>query len=472
MQDLHADFGGTGLRCDAIKTPSRESGHNLAYEAANPVHSPPEEITSSTMKHLTSALLTVLCAAFLLSANGQSVIQTAKTPEAGIDYDRLANIDTLINGYVQRGWVRGVVTLIVKKGKVIQHKGYGYSNAEMKKPMKPDDIFRIASQTKAITSAAMLILYDQGRISLHDPVSKYLPGFSNQQVIDTYTAADTTYSTVPAKRGVTIKDLLTHTSGIDYPGIGTEMMKAIYAKANVPTGLGTVHSNLIDEMNRIGKLPLAFQPGTQWRYSLGTDVLGAIIEVVSGMNLEDFMRKNIFEPLGMNDTWFNLPASKADRLTALYTEDTAKRAIPWGQNEFGIDANYPLQTKKFFSGGGGLSATAMDYAIFLQMILNGGTYNGRTILSRRAVEMMLHNQLDRPFDGTNYFGLGFGITSEKGSAERSRNAGSFDWGGFFGTSYWVDPREELVVLFLTQQVPNTHGDLRQKFEQILYGSLK
>ena len=418
----------------------------------------------------------IICALIIpfhfLSLNAQTVIKSTAARDAAIDYARLANIDTLINGYVNRGWVPGVVALILKDGKVIENKAYGYSDVASKKPMEPNSIFRIASQTKAIVSTAVLMLYDQGKISLFDPVSKYLPGFKNQQVVDKFNAADTTYTTVAAKRPVTIKDLLTHSSGIDYPGIGTEEMKAIYAKANIPSGLGVVGENLVDEMNKLGGLPLAFQPGTQWRYGLSVDVLGAVVEVVSKTNLEDFLRKNILDPLGMNDTWFNLPRNKANRLTSVYTEDSLKRVIPWAKNNFGVDPDYPLVTKHYFSGGAGLSSTAMDYAVFLQMIMNGGIYNGKRILSKRVVQMMLHNQLDFPFNGTNYFGLGFEIVSDKGSADHSRNEGSFDWGGFFGTTYWADPKEHLIVLFMTQQTPNSHGDLEQKFEQILYGSLE
>lgn len=424
------------------------------------------------MKLYSKFLCVAISVVLFLSSGGQSIIKSTATPDPSVDYNKLSNIDTLINGYVNRGWVPGVVTLIVKDGKIIQNKGYGYSDIASKKRMQPNSIFRLASQTKAIVSAGILILYDQGKISLRDPVSKYLPGFAKQTVIEKYNAADTTYTTVAVKRSVTIKDLLTHTSGIDYPGIGSETMKAIYAKAAIPNGLGNVDASLVEEMNRLGGLPLAFQPGTQWRYGLSIDVLGAVIEVVSKTNLEDFLRKNIFEPLGMNDTWFNVPASKANNLTTVYTEDSMQRVIPWPKGEFGVDPEYPVKAKHYFSGGAGLSGTAMDYALFLQMIMNGGMYNGKTILSKRVVEMMLHNQLDFPFNGTNYFGLGFEIVSDKGSADQSRNEGSFDWGGYFGTTYWADPKARLVVLFMTQQTPNSHNDLERKFEQILYGSLK
>lgn len=424
------------------------------------------------MKLLYQIMGTFFLSFYCCLLQAQTVIKNNTPRDATVDYTRLSNIDTLINGYVSRSWVPGVVTLIVKDGKVIQNKGYGYSNVASKKPMEPNSIFRIASQTKAIVSAGILILYDEGKLSLQDPVSKYLPAFAHQKVLDQFNAADTTYTTLPAKREVTIKDLLTHTSGIDYPVIGSKEMTAIYAKANIPSGLGVFNDNLEDEMNQLAQLPLAFQPGTQWRYGLSVDVLGAVIEVITKTSLEDFLRKKIFVPLQMNDTWFNLPASKASRLTSVYTEDSLHRVIPWTEKDYGVDPNYPLATKHYFSGGAGLSSTAMDYAVFLQMIMNGGSYNGKRILSKRVTEMMLHNQLDFTFDGTNYFGLGFRIVSDKGSADHSRSEGTFDWGGFFGTTYWADPKEHLIVLFMTQQTPNSHGDLEEKFEQILYGSFK
>jgi CubicO group peptidase (beta-lactamase class C family) len=421
----------------------------------------------------TKKLCTV--ALIMLSAivcNAQTAIKTTGTQDASVDYKRLENIDTLINGYINRDWVKGVVTIVVKDGQIIQYKGYGYSNAETKKPMESNSIFRIASQTKAIVSTGVLILYDEGKLSLNDPVSKYIPEFAHETVLDSLNISDTTYTAVAAKRDITIKDLLTHTSGIDYADISTGKMKAIYAKYNIHSGLGVVDQNLSSTMKTLGKLPLAFQPGTQWRYGLNIDVLGDIIEIVSGMNLEDFLRKNIFEPLQMNDTWFNLPADKFDRLTTVYTEDSLNHIIPWSKDYRNIDPDYPKVNKHYFSGGAGLSSTAYDYAVFLQMIMNGGTYNGKTILSRRTVEMMLHPQLDFTFDGKNDFGLGFEITSDKGSADGSRNKGSFSWGGYFGTTYWADPKEHLICLIMTQQTPNSHYEISSQFEQLVYASLK
>jgi len=421
----------------------------------------------------TKKLWTITLLMFSVVAGfSQTTIKTLDTQNPGVDYKRLANIDTLMNSYINRNGLKGVVTIIVKDGQVVQYKGYGYSDAETKKPMANNSIFRIASQTKAIVSAGILILYDQGKLSLNNPVSKYIPEFAHETVLDSLNMSDTSFTSITAKRDITIKDLLTHTSGIDYAGIGTDKMRAIYAKYNIQSGLGNIDETLVEAMKRLGKLPLAFQPGTQWRYGLNIDVLGAVIEIISGMSLEDFLRKNIFEPLSMNDTWFNLPADRASRLTTVYTEDSLHDIIPWSKDNFGIDPAYPLMNKHYFSGGAGLSSTAYDYAVFLQMIMNGGGYNGKTILSKRVTAMMLHPQLDFPFNGTDDFGLGFGITSDKSSAGASRNAGSFAWGGYFGTTYWADPKEKMVCLIMTQQTPNSHGDLSQKFEQLVYASLK
>jgi len=422
--------------------------------------------TSFTKNKFFAIALAVLST---ITCHAQTTIKTTDTKLASVDYKRLANIDTLVNGYINRNWVKGVVTIIVKDGQVVQYKGYGYADAAAKKPMENNDIFRIASQTKAIVSAGVLVLYDQGKLSLGDPVSKYIPEFGHETVLDKFNAADTTYTTVPAKRDITIKDLLTHTSGIDYALIGNDTMRAIYGKENIKSGLGVVDADLLTTIKKLGKLPLAFQPGTQWRYGLNIDVLGCLIEVISGMNLEDFLRKNILELLGMNDTWFNLPAEKASRLTAVYTEDSLNQITLWPKGKMEIDPDYPKITKHYFSGGAGLSSTAYDYAVFLQMIMNGGTYNGKTILSKRITQMMLHPQFPL---GDNSMGLGFGITSDKGSADGSRNEGSFSWGGFFGTTYWADPKENLVCLIMTQQTPNSHGELSQQFEQLVYASLK
>jgi len=393
-------------------------------------------------------------------------------PDKSVDYTRLGRIDTLVNGYIARGWLDGAVTLVVKNNQVIQYKAYGFSDADSKKPMHKDDLFRLASQTKALVSTAIMILYEEGKFYLDEPISDFIPAFSHPRVLDTYNAGDTTYTTIPAKKEISFRDLLTHTSGIDYPGIGSDKMKAIYAKAGISSGLGYIDADLKERMQALAKLPLIHQPAEKWTYSLSVDVLGCLVEVLSGMNLEQYLTEKIFRPLGMNDTYFNVPASKAGRLTTVYTEDSLHHIIKWTKQRTGIDPEYPLLKKRYFSGGAGLTSTAYDYAIFLQMMLNGGKYNGVEILSRRTVQMMTSGQLPFLYNGIDNFGLGFGITSERSAARGPRNEGSFTWGGFFGTTYWADPKAKMVCLIMTQQTPNSHGELSGKVEELIYQSLK
>lgn len=413
-------------------------------------------------------ILTILCPPISI---GQTIaIKGAANPH--VDYDRLRRIDAVVNDYIQKDWIKGLVTLVVKDNQLIQYKGYGYADAEAKRKMDNNTIFRIASQTKAITSAGILILYEQGKLQLDQPVSDFIPSFKNPQVLDSFNATDTTYTTTPARREVTIRDLLTHTSGIDYALIGSEKMKAIYAKANIPSGLGNIKASLLDRMTELGRLPLLFQPGEKWQYGLNTDLLGCLVEVISGLNLQDFLAQNIFEPLGMKDTYFNLPQSKASQLAAVYTVDSLNNIVKWDHKRMGMSADYPLEQKTYFSGGAGLSSTAFDYAIFLQMLLNGGKYNGHQILSPRTVEIMTSPQLDFLFNGVDNFSLCFEITSEKSANRNPRNKGSFSWGGYFGTTYWADPKEQLVVLIMTQQSPNSHNELSGIIESLIYASLK
>lgn len=399
-------------------------------------------------------------------------IQTATKANAGVDIQRLSRIDQLVNGYISKNWLTGAVTIVIKDNQLIQYKGYGLADTDTKKPMAKDAIFRIMSQTKAITSAGIMILYEQGKLLLDEPIANFIPAFKNPVVLDKFNAADSSYTTVPAKRNITFRDLLTHTSGIDYADIGTSEMKAIYAKAGVPSGLGFFNASLLDKMNVLAKLPLKAQPGEKFIYGLNTDLLGALIEVISGTSLDNFFRKNIFEPLGMKDTYFNVPKEKASRMAAVYTEGPENKIIKWSPTFRNIDPGYPLMNTTYFSGGAGLSSTAFDYAIFLQMLLNGGKYNGHQVLSPRTVELMTSGQLDFTIGGNgNNFGLGFEITSDKAAARLPRNKGTFAWGGYYGTTYWADPKEKLVCLFLTQQSPNSHGDIVGKFEAMVYSSL-
>jgi CubicO group peptidase (beta-lactamase class C family) len=420
------------------------------------------------MKNLLSIL-------FLFLILQTSIAQTL-SPEvkirSDVNYERLTRIDTLLKQFVDKKWMVGSVVLVVKDNQVVYYKGHGYSDLKNKKPMPADAIFRIMSQSKAIISLGIMQLFEKGMLQLDQNISDFIPEFKNQVVLKSFNPSDSSYTTMPAIREITFRDLLTHTSGIDYADIGSDNMRAIYAKAGIPSGLGNFNESLLSKMKILGTLPLAHQPGEKFTYGLNTDLLGCLIEVISGKSLEAYCYANIFEPLGMKDTYFNVPASKASRLPTVYTEDENNKIIEWSPTFRKIDPNYPLIKKSYFSGGAGLSSTAFDYAVFLQMLLNGGSYNGKQILGRRTVELMLSPQLPDGYLGNDNFSLGFQITSEKSAGLNMKNIGTFAWGGYYGTTYWADPKEKLVCLIMTQHTPNSHGDYAGKISNIIYGSLK
>ncbi|WP_298301082.1 serine hydrolase domain-containing protein [Hydrotalea sp.] len=426
------------------------------------------------MQTLLATSRKMLCLLFLfpLLPHAQVIQTTGKN--LSVNEERMAGIDGLIQNYINHHWLNGAVTLVVKDNQVVQYKAYGYADAAAKKLMQRNSLFRIASQTKAITAVSIMQLYEQGKLLLDEPVSDFIPAYKNMTVLKSFHENDTTYTTEPAKKAITIRDLLTHTSGLDYPGIGSAAMKAIYAKAGIIPGFGLAKKGetLLDAMNVLAKLPLVHQPGEKWNYGLNYDLLGCLIEVISGEPLNEYCRKNIFEPVGMKDTYFNVPEEKATRLATVYTEDSLHNVVLWEKSMLGVDPNYPLEKKMYFSGGADLTSTAMDYAAFLQMLLNGGTYNGHILLSPRTVEMMTSNQLNFSFNGENDFGLGFEIVSTKGAAHGPRNNGSFAWGGFWGSAYWADPKAHLIGIIMTQQTPNNHADMMQKVQDIIYASLK
>jgi CubicO group peptidase (beta-lactamase class C family) len=413
------------------------------------------------------ALLTVC-----LPAVRAQKITPATTPEvAGFSSERLKRLDTNFNDWVTKGWMNGAVALVIHDGKIAYYKAFGYNDMATKAPLAKDGIFRIASQTKAITSVAVMMLHEEGKFLLDDPVSKYIPTFAKPKVLAKYNAKDTTYTSVPARREVTIRDLLTHTSGIDYASIGSDTANAIYAKNKVTAGLYT-DDNLVAAMTRLGTLPLMHQPGERWIYGLNIDLLGALVEIWSGMSLDDFFRTRIFEPLGMNDTYFNIPPAKASRLVNFFREDSTghivKEPFAFGQ----LDMSYPLHKKTYFSGGGGLSSTIFDYGIFLQMMLNGGVYNGVRLLSPTSVRLMTMNQIGNLSLGDGKFGLGFSVLTDKGSYRTPAKPGTYGWGGAFSTTYYVDPASKLVVLLYRQMWGSHMGEMSGKFDVLVYQALK
>ena len=423
------------------------------------------------MKILYFPLFAAICI-ILAACVGPGISDTESPDSVNMSATRLGRIDSLLRESIDNKWIGGAVGYIAREGKIVYYKAFGIDDMESQSPLTKEGIFRIASQTKAIASVGAMILFEEGKFLLDDPVSKYIPEFSNPVVVNTYNDKDTTYTTIAANREITIRDLLTHTSGIDYPGIGSSMMNAIYAKSAIPTGFVDEPLVLGDAIKKLAKLPLVHQPGERFTYGLNTDVLGYLIEVVSGMSLDQFLKQRVFEPLGMKDTYFYLPAEKHTRLVSVNTEDADHRLIKWTDSTVeGFSVNYPLAQGTYYSGGGGLSSTIKDYGIFLQMLLNGGDFNGRRILSRRTVELMTSNQIGSLNLGDNKFGLGFEITTKEGQAKLGVTEGSFAWGGFFGTTYWVDPEEELVCMLFCQQWPISHGDIGDKFRALVYASL-
>jgi CubicO group peptidase (beta-lactamase class C family) len=428
------------------------------------------------MKRFLASLffLLLLSSTLIAQTKNARTLQPVRAELAGFSAERLKRIDTMLNGWIDRGRTNGAVALLLRDGKIVYHKAFGFDDEAKKIPLQVDHIYRIASQTKAITSVAVMMLYEEGKFLLDDPVSRYIPEFAKPVVLDKFNAADSGYTTVPAKSEISIRQLLTHTSGIGYAQIGSREANAIYAKAALTAGIGaSAEHTLATDMRKLAKLPLLHQPGERWTYGLNTDVLGYLVEVVSGMNLDQFFRTRIFEPLGMKDTYFTVPAAKHSRVVSLYLESGGKLVkAPAAVNQNGnFLIDYPKAGTNYFSGGAGLSSTVLDYGIFLQMLLSGGEYNGKRILSANSVRMMTMNQIGDIAFGHNKFGLGFGITTERGSSILPTREGSFEWGGAFSTLYWVDPKEKLVGILYRQLWGTTHGDAPNKFKVMVYSAL-
>jgi CubicO group peptidase (beta-lactamase class C family) len=423
-------------------------------------------------KHLLFSLLLLSSAGASAQQAAPATLRTAAPTSVGISSEGLQGIDKLLQEVTGDGRVPGAIALVARDGKIVYRKAVGYSDVAAKTLMHEDAIVRIASQTKAITSIGLMLLYDEGKFQLDDPISKYLPAFENPKVLATFNAKDSTYTTVPARGEVTIRQLFTHTSGIGYAVIGSPEARAIYAKAHVPSGIGSPNGKLAMAIDALGPLPLMHQPGERFTYGLSIDVLGRLIEVLSGQSLDQYLRTRLFEPLGMRDTYFYLPAGKQARLVPLYTEYQGRTVPMPTQGMMGLKPDYPKLPGTYFSGGAGLSSTIDDYAAFLQMMLNGGTYNGHRFLKPETVKLITQNQMGEVNQGLNKFGLGFSIVTPQAAAQTGQTAGSYEWGGIFGTDYWVDPTEKLVVLLYTQKYPHTNTpDMVPRFRKLVYAAL-
>ena len=421
----------------------------------------------------TAAILGLLSApaALIAQAGDRSTersgsVVAAASATSPFHADRLARIDRWVEGLIDAKKIPGAVVMLVHDGKTAHHKAYGVRDLGTGAPMRTDDIFRIASQTKAITSLAVMMLWEEGRFGLDDPIGRYLPAFREHTVLTKFNPADSSFEAKPTRRRITIRQLLTHTSGIDYADIGSAQFQAMYAKAGL-TALGREGDTLAKAVDALGTLPLAHEPGERFTYGLSVDVLGRLVEVVSGMPLDQFLRTRIFEPLRMRDTWFALPADRHARLVALH-EDSAGtlRAIHDGRALTHPD--FPLRRVTYFAGGAGLSGTTADYARFLQLFLNGGELDGVRLIGRKTVELMLTNQIaSLPVA----FGLGFALETPENDYRSPASVGTFAWSGAFQTFYWADPKEKLVALLYTNVYGGT-GGVDGAFKALVYGALK
>lgn len=425
------------------------------------------------MKHtftlIFALLLTISSFAQTKSITNFPPLTKATPSSVGMSSERLERIDRMLEEAIQNNEIPGAVALVARNGKIVYHKAFGTAEHKSGRMFQPNDIFRIASQTKAITATAVMMLWEEGKFSLDDPISKYIPEFADAQILKTFSEKDSSFTTEAAEKQITIRHLLSHTSGIGYGVIdGDHRIRKIYEKAGIIDLFTTENISIGDNIKRLAKLPLHHNPGERFTYSESLDVLGYFIEVMSGMPLDQFFKEKIFDPLGMKDTYFYLPSSKAARLVPIQT----KKEEQWMNypSPYFYDTDYPIKgAKAFFSGGAGLSSTAEDYATFLQMYLNNGALNGVRILSRTTIRtIMSHHTEDIWGDEGVYFGLAFSVLNQKGEDRGGRGSlGTFNWGGYFNTQYFADPEEKIIGILMKQTQAISGDNTARKFSQLV-----
>tara|TARA_B110000027_G_scaffold11515_1_gene10255 strand:+ start:497 stop:1744 length:1248 start_codon:yes stop_codon:yes gene_type:complete len=410
------------------------------------------------MRNILFALLSSLLLTYCTKSSDNLTIKE------GMSIERLSRIDSMLNKAVKSKEIPGAVALVARNGKTIYQKAFGIANPENNSIVIESDIFRIASMTKAITSLAVLMLWEEGKFFLDDPISKYIPAFSEVEILDDFNSKDSTYTSILPKNKITIRDLLTHTSGIGYGEIdGNPAIRSIYWKR----GLRDIFSpdqNMEEITNLIAKQPLHHEPGERYTYSLGLDVLGHFVELISGMTFPEFLRTRVFEPLGMNDTYFTLPEEKQDRLVPVLTRDGDEWIV---YNASFYDVNYPLKSKNYFSGGAGLSSTVEDYAKFLFLFLNNGKANGHQIIGKKTCELVYENQMPKNVNISH--GLAFGVLSEKDLKVGSGGSeGTLTWGGYFNTSYFADPEEKIIGIIYKQTFNIGYDTTSVRFRELVF----
>jgi CubicO group peptidase (beta-lactamase class C family) len=385
----------------------------------------------------------------------------------GVSVERLARVDEMLNQSIKEGEIPGAVALVARHGKIVYFKAFGMADVESGRAYQRDDIFRIASQTKAITSTAVMMLWEEGKFGLDDPISKYIPEFDHVMVLDSLIEEDSTFIASPAMQPITIRHLITHTSGIGYGFIDNDQFRKMYAKAGINDAWTTEPLLLEDNIRKLASLPLHHQPGENFTYSEGIDVLGYLVEILSGMSLDQFFRERIFKPLGMNDTYFYLPESKYERLVPVQFSENNKWlrfSTPF------YDVDYPIKgARTYYSGGGGLSSTALDYASFLQMYLNGGELNGFRLLSRTTVQVIMANHIGDIWKNSGaHHGLAFQVVDQIGQDKGGQgSAGTFSWGGYFNTQYFADPQEQVIGILMKQTQGAPKDQTAWRFRQLV-----
>jgi CubicO group peptidase (beta-lactamase class C family) len=405
-----------------------------------------------------------------LTAQVRQPAARATTAATAAPADRFKRVDRLIQSYVDDNRIAGAVVLLLHDGKPIYERAFGWADKEAGRRMTTDTIFRIASQTKSITSAAVLALVEEGKIGIHEPVWHFIPTFKQTNVAVRDSAG---LKFVPAKRPITVHDLLTHTAGVSY---GTdEHLGQMYSAQGLGPSAGrgwyTADKNepVCETMERLGTLPFAAQPGEAYVYGYNTDILGCIVEKASGMPFDEFVRTRITSPLGMKDTRFYLPPDERDRIATVYASGPDGRFMRAEEGAKG-QGHYVAGPRKSFSGGAGLTSTARDYARFLEAIRNGGILNGARILSPRTARLMTTNQAGT-LRGTNGLGFGYGFeTVDRYGASGLAGTGAFGWSGAYGTTYQVDPESRTVIVFMMQLMPNA-TDIQPKFYATVYQAL-
>ena len=422
------------------------------------------------MQKFSPRLLAPLFIALVYSVSSIAAdFDRARPERLGMSSERLERLDAVLKSYIDNGQIAGQVVLVLRNGRIAYSSANGMQDVEAGIPMTEDTMFRIASQTKAIVSTGIMILHERGALDISHPLARYLPEWKDMQVA---VATDSGgYDLVPARSEITLRNLLTHTGGMSYgSGPAADKWAAAgfqgwyFADRDEPVG---------ETIARMASLPLDEHPGERWIYGYNTDILGAVIEKASGMDLNSFLKKEIFEPLGMNDTHFYLPEEKRGRLATVYRPKAGggieARPERNGMQSQGMYDNGPRVS---FSGGAGLLSTANDYAKFLQMTLNGGEFNGERILSPKTIELMTTNHLgDIPFREGTGFGLGFSVVTDLGARGSLGSVGEYGWGGAYHSTYWVDPQEELVVVYLTQIIPATGLDDYAKLRSGIYQAI-